>query len=705
MDVFNFRKELRGEWIVAAATAALLFLVPAKIKKERTLQISSGLTIQTSKTSPSRIAFDEARVRGLTFDQELNLAGLTSAATIDLNQAIGLRSIGSTVRYLSTKRLSLPALEIPRESALRVLQERSWMEHLSPEQSKRIREADSRSEILSQDWDLPSPTKLIQDKLGEIKAQTVSESESGVYVAGTDVDGNWKTKQEAFANTGVEPRPAAASATEEKTSSNGVSVSGQLLVDAEAPFGPDRHIEVRWFDEGISKAVGRIDEKNWRYSISIPEKSGTVIAAMIDGQGREVATGAFRIPTNSSERIIANAEIQIRPRSRFAGAFSDFYQQGGNKLMSAPATLRKALEPRYLLTAHNIESKAEMDGTLHVDRVHENSWSFLRAEHEGYYPALYLIRAGQTENLPMIPRKTMVAFLSIVRDQFGSMSGGETGAVIWGQLQSSLGQLRGYRVEIEGHPEFEPVYLNELLIPDGQLKETSTNGYFAFVDLPRGFYSLRVLKGELQAGFVNIEADEGTVSPVGIDLSVEKEKIPVKVFDAFTGSMAQADVDFQQLSERISVSGVGEILAPQTRALALLQVDPTSQAYLSAIYSMPGDQDHVDLPLVSSAWILGLKQRQQLSEAPGTGLVVGFVPIGDYELSLGHLEAAGPGQVVYFNAQGEVVPKGIGGGGFVVFNVPPGSQTVSVYLEQDDKVISRVIPVDANWTQVLQFSF
>ncbi|RYZ80496.1 MAG: hypothetical protein EOP06_25225 [Proteobacteria bacterium] len=95
-----------------------------------------------------------------------------------------------------------------------------------------------------------------------------------------------------------------------------------------------------------------------------------------------------------------------------------------------------------------------------------------------------------------------------------------------------------------------------------------------------------------------------------------------------------------------------------------------------------------------------------MDEIPGTGTVIGFFNEENFEAYLTGDQRDSGMQVVYFDAAGrpDVGGKGRAGGGFVLFNVPVGVQEAVVVGATSERISSKVVPIDADATSILNFT-
>lgn len=695
-----------------ACTGLALVFMPSRIKTEVTRHFSQPLVIQTSKTSPPRVAFHETLDRPQASDIWVDLSD-SKVTRINLNEMISQESPIHGLKSIRYKKVILSPMQVPREKAMEMLEQQTWVENLPRAQQARIEEANVRSRVLEQDWNLPTSRDMFREKLQEIEEQTQSENPSSVYVAAQTDAGTWVTPQDIHRQSRV---VAVANETTRDGQTLGpasVAPAGKILVQGnldlhkDIPMGPDRHLEVRWFDDGVAKETGQIDIKKGNYSILVPARSGTVVAQLLDDNGGEIGRGQFRMNDTDSLEKLRTAAISIRPTSHVASnayPFSQPSREPGSQTMMSRSVRNPS--PNILVAATGEELKADVDGQLKVEGIAEGSWTFLRTELKGYYPSIHVAAANQDNPIPLFTDKMMKALLEIARENNGIGVGGSTGSVIWGQVLTGGKGTSQIQVEIEGMPDAKPVYFFPgLLLPDTKAKATSAEGYFAFVDLPRGFHSLRLKRGNQQIGFANVEVDDGTVSPVQVAADPLSEKVPVKVFDAFTGNPEIAEAEFQHLPEAVEITGFAQLPMPHQQSLSLVAVTPKNQIYLQTIQMFSTGEDHLHLALIREDWLSSFRSARRLNVSPESGIIIGFVPGDDYEVDLPHAADFDRSQIAYFDAQGMPVENGVAGGGFIVFNAPPGSHAVTLLPKRSNVLHARLVPVDPGTVNVLKFDF
>ena len=227
-------------------------------------------------------------------------------------------------------------------------------------------------------------------------------------------------------------------------------------------------------------------------------------------------------------------------------------------------------------------------------------------------------------------------------------------------------------------------------MPDAGLTTTSDNGYFAILNLPAGMHSLVASRLSGYLSHANVIVDENTVSVASLESSIRTEKVDVKVYDGIGGMPQNAELEMQSLELPLQVQGFSKLDIAPIHRLSLMNVHAELEKYVDATYVYEDDQDSIQVPLVQSAWLKGIMGTKKLSELPGTGIIVGFVSFDAFTVKLSQENYFSQLNIIYFNVQGDVVPKAVNGGGFVIYNVPPSVQTVSLLSGKSNSPIMKV---------------
>lgn len=735
---------LRNEWL-GIGTSRLLFLVFAvvvfspdsRLHHPRVRFISKPLKISVSKTNPPRLAFEEAlRIRRTSGQGEIQKPQFngTRAPAISLNEVIARGELRPAVRALYYRSVDLTPMILERQEALRTITssstpariaisrrienltipERSfeptaavarvptedesrygadeaWFDGLTPRQQRLLQASGLRA------TDLREP---LAPSLAESLAAKIEEELKRLQGTGTVITPTGAAHEPAPVEVRTEQdRP--------KTVGRSIQVSGHLFLDALTAFLPDHRIEVVWMREGVSRKSGRFNFADSHFSIEVDELAGAVRLEMYDRAGTVVAAGTVRLSADLDTRTLTQLQVKMRPVGQVASTFTDFYKQPTELFaLNKKRVWSFGKSPVRTRASFDADSVFEADpqGLLFIDGIAGGSSSFAMTESADYYPSLHMITSGQQDALPLISRKTATAMLEIIEQQLGFTDAQKNGAIVMGQVTSEGRALSGAEVVLEGHPELRPVYLNEVLIPDPQLRTTSSSGYFVFIHMPAGFYSLRAMRGPQFLGYGNVVNENAAASFVEIREASRFAPMDLRAFDAFSGAPLGAELSLQSLNQTLHIDGYGQIEHPVQAQYTLLELNPDSGDYVPAVYPYAGDAEFAHLPMIPRVWLDEKLAGGKINILPGTGAIVGFSERGGYEISLPHLPEGSEAQVIYFDVHGRTVPAAVDQGGFLLVNLPASAQTVVLHHALGG-VVSRVINADADRLTVSRFVF
>lgn len=701
------------------------------IDHPRVRYISKALKISTSKSNPPRLAFEEA----LELRKAPAVIVPLSVKPISLNEVIQKGQMRPAIQALyyrqiqldpmvinalsrpvtSTQKLTqkltdvMPQVRIPEKqfepnfearlpssAELKYVEDDKWFEQLSPRQ-QRILEA---SGIQGADLEAPMVPSLAQSLASKVEEELKRLQDGGTVITPSTAILSGQTPAVA----GV---PVRTQEDSKETPARYHRVSGHLLLDAMSPLFPDHSIEVAWMREGQNRRTGRFDYKSSKFAIDVDHLSGSVKLEMFDKAGSLVASGGIRLSPELNAQALAQIQIKMRPVGQVASHYTDFYDQPTEMFkLDGRKVWAFGKKPIRAKASFDTQSTFEADpqGLLFIDGIAGGSSSFAMTESEDHYPALHMINAGQNDALPLIPKKTAQAMFDIIEDQQGFTSTQKNGAIVMGQVTSAGRAVAGVQVEIEGDPDSRPIYLNEIFIPDPQLKATSSSGYFVFAHLPQGFYSLRASRGSQFVGYGNVVNEANSAAFIEIEEPVRYAPFDIRVYDAFTGEPQKAEVAFQSLDQSLQIDGYGQIDHPISARYSLAEVIPATEAYLAATYPYAGDQEFAHLPMIPRAWMDQLIAQAKVNLTPSAGAILGFSEKGGYDISLPHLPEGARVDVIYFDVHGQQVPAAVDQGGFLLVNLPAGAQTV-VLNSALGAVVSRVMNADAERLTIAKFAF
>jgi hypothetical protein len=693
---------------------AVSLILPGKLGGTKFIPIYETLTIRAQKNSPPHIAF-EGLYEVPTKDDQWS--------TIEKKSAINLATHlpGEAIRSpaaLLAKKVVLPEMVLVKTSEVLIaeseqykdLRERSWVQELPAHQVQRLEEAQRHSDIANQDWRPPTLVEMAREKLQTSAVQ--EKPQSKIYVAAHTPDGETKTEVPR-ANIDLSGNEQtilaslnAASPTNSETAGgssnlNSLRVVGPLEITGGLAVTNEHHFEVRRNDRGVYKELGKVDLMQGLYNIDVDDISGTVVARLVNKEGKILGEGSFRLglATERRNNVVVGPKIKIAPHTDYSGSIASLYNA---KAEDAAPSMTKV---SFVQGAS--EMAVKKDGVFAMDNVVKRSSTVLRASAPNHMQTSAIIISGQEFKAQVFPTKMISALQNIVFDQrSSSVSSTDNSQIIWGKVALDGKPVAGIEVFNENDPELTPVYFNSFMIPDPQLKTTSDNGLFAFVGANQGFQSIVATRAGAIFGYQNVVVEMATVAQADIESTIRKEAVAVSVYDAFTGEPSSAALDLQSLEEKTEVvGGAITLMLPPISRLGILRAQPEINEYVAAKYIYSDSDSYIHVPLVRWSWLNAVKSYLRLDDQNSVGTLVGFVPDEDFEVYLAGHDDFDRKNIVYFDMQGRILQtgKGASGGGFIIYNTPAGTQEVVVLGEKSKKMYSKVVPVEEASLAVLSF--
>lgn len=716
---------MRLKWLTPLGILALCLSWSSSTGGLKFTPIYDALVIKAQKNSPPHIAFEELieserknksswsdieqrRPTSLSADPSHTSSAPLYAKKIELPEMVIAKNV-EVLQATSQNVVSLPPenFSVASEGSSTSEVSQEWRNTLTTEQSRRLDEADRRSEVLAQDWSKGTSwsemAKEVLERSGVLKESTPA---SKVYVAATNSQGQTQTRVPA-AEVGVRDvnSESLVDAEAYRTAANLTTASANSFLNIQGPLEisgglavtNEHHIEVRRTDEGISKELGKVDLVQGIYNIQIEGASGSIVARLVNKDGKVLGEGAFRISQMLAQKTSKGPKIRITPQPDFSVVTASAYNP--SVMEAAPP------QTRVTFIKGVSETTAKKDGVVAMDNVAKGSSTIFRAAAPKHLQTASLIVSGEQFKASLFPESMIKALQEIVAQQRALVVSGAP-TVVWGRASLDGKPIAGISVSVESDPSLQAVYFNSFMIPDPKLETTSENGLFAFVALNPGFHALLATRGDAIFGYQNVLVEEGSVAQGDIDATMKFESVPLRVYDAFTGEAREARITMQSLADELTVErGLSMVQLPQVNRLGMMRVQPDGADYVAARYLYNDKDSYLHVPLVHWSWLSAIKSFLKIDDHPSAGLIVGFVPDENFEVYLAAYDHFDPRQIVYFDMQGRILQnrKGIAGGGFILYNVPDDTHEVVVVGERTQKIYSRVVPVDPHSLSVLSF--
>jgi hypothetical protein len=463
----------------------------------------------------------------------------------------------------------------------------------------------------------------------------------------------------------------------------------------------DRVVVYREVD-GDALESGAVWLREGRYEIFVEDTSGFLIAELRTPYGDVVGRGSFDLThlpvTSRTQRRVEPVALKIKPvHPGISGHITASRSDGRN-----PAMKGARIEFRDL----PLQATANREGQYEQPNLVEGSSAIVKATRPGYWGTLVFAHAGIDNDIEIFPNQDGQMIHHLVALSRSAKVSADSSAIIWGRVMRNGKAIAGARVELPTTSDFvRPIYFNAAMVPDLDLKETSSNGLYAFFPVVPGAHGVQAVIGDSVTEPILFPAEQRTVSRVDIETSVDR-KAKIRVFDAFkTDTPLAAEVMNPGAQRGVSIdsSGVGEVKYTGGRGLLILDTD-SGPNYERIRIAMSRDRRSIYIPMIQSAWLQRVRGALKVNTELNAGTIVGFVQgSSPYKIAMEERSLLPSSRLIYFNSRGEALPQDYGepGGGFVIFNVPEGFRTVTVQSSGSAKIHSSVALVESRVTSVI----
>lgn len=488
----------------------------------------------------------------------------------------------------------------------------------------------------------------------------------------------------------------------------------------------DHITNIRRVEEGQTRELGRIDFTAGTYSIDIESPNGYLIAQIKDqngvviGEDRKAIVnlqnkgsyfeGPFiRVGRPASLAVNTGSDNPTTPTPTSSGASSTLASTKGatTSPSSAPASATFSATGSGLMVASIYDSQ-KLLGSAQQEVMNVSKFSSTIARLDDplhVYTSITTVRmTGDVSQTPQFTQKWLDGSLAYISDTQKTEFRSSKAPVLIGRVLIDGQPMAGAQVEIEGQMGFQPIYLDEFMIPSAQLKETSTNGYFMFVNMNEDIYEVVVSKLGKTIGSQIFVAEEARIAYQNILTLSSVQTKTIRSFDAFTSENIAVDVLTAGSDEIIQLpEAYGMIRTTVDNNISNYYVRSPNPIYADINYTTLGQKDYVHIPMIQLSWLNQLAANKGISEQPNTGVIIGFTMNLNYTAYLA-AEKYDANNIAYFDVYGRPTPQPTEGGGFVLFNVPVGAREVVLQDMKTEQLHSQVFQVRSSQTYVSHFS-
>ncbi len=453
---------------------------------------------------------------------------------------------------------------------------------------------------------------------------------------------------------------------------------------------------------------GFVNVEKGTYEISLKNPQGVLVAEVLSREGEVLGRGEVALDQNlqtSFDNGLENIEgpkIIIKPTSfGISGRViseADSYDQFIWPIPKAIVSCRE----------QSLQMKANSEGYFEELAYLGGSSLILEGKSDKFWPTVQLGLSGDANPILLFTEERVQALLNWDRPQ---VVGREFTypAIIWGKVVDEKGQpVEGARIVVASETPVWPTYFKWHLPGGSTLSETSVDGEFAIVGLRDEAVSLKAIKGQMVSTIEVVPTRENAITPVRLVFS-ETRQIPVEMFDGMEKTKrVSAAIKEIGADQEILVDAHEEVnfySFSEKRGLIFLETE--SDEYIESRHIMPTSTPVVRLPMVKREWLTNLLQNRKISIEPGTGLIAGFFQGEIESIQLEEGINYDYRNLLFFDSRGEIVNelKQAIGGGYILFNVPVGFRTLSIYPEGSSRFFSQIFIVDSVYLSIVDHLF
>lgn len=430
------------------------------------------------------------------------------------------------------------------------------------------------------------------------------------------------------------------------------------------------------------------------FNISLNGALGYVVGEIFNDEGELLGYGELKIKDlpalGSNEDQVRDVELVLNSikagiRGQVISAYSykdDIQLVDGLQLLSYDGA-----EPIVV----------KSDGGFEILNVERNSSLVVQAKAPHHWGALSLVHEGVKQQIQMFHKNYLKSFLDQVTKGELSLEDISEFGIIWGQVSKEGKPQSNIKVEIAGE-YMKPIYFSGFL-PDLERDSTSDNGFFVFINVPKGMKLVRTYE---EVGD-RVTYNPATILPVAAE-HVSYVDIEVNNQEQITGEIVKFTNELQPLSGDLQVVGSGqsigfnknlfEIEVEATNKGHYVEIDAGEEYELSQVW-MPKNSRHTIIPVMEKAWVNQMAAKIGVPIESDKGIAIGFMDNTRYEIEVVNDDLNQEMQIVFFNHRGEFhsTTEPAIDGGFILFNLEKGYNQISVNLENatDSKYLKALM--------------
>jgi hypothetical protein len=478
-------------------------------------------------------------------------------------------------------------------------------------------------------------------------------------------------------------------------------LSGQLeMKEGLAFMGPETVLTVKRVFQGQSQEMGKITINEGKFEIRVKEAVGRLVAELTTRNGETIGRGEVDLLTVDSraaiEDRIAGLKIPIHPTTD--GTSIQVVSGYSNDNQKFPV-----VQAKVQIDAYTEPLPVNEEGRI-FDRSLSRGSSFVaRAESSKYLPTMIIGTSGMHSEAPLYTRTMLDALTNLTLDGSDRRQAMRQ-AIVWGRVSMDGKPVSGAQVELAGN--YQPIYFNEVYVPDRTLTVTTQNGLFSYLMIPQGVHAVRVRYNGRTYPAQIFPATPETVSYIDLQLK-ERVSTQFQIYDLFNPRVPLgAQIRVVGVDEELPVNSGGFVEYPACANPFVVEADAGDEYELTRVM-VNGTPDQVEIPTIKREWLSKLSAGRGINLIPQRGVIVGLVEDQAFEVELSGYGPNEPEDIVFFDPQGNPIDdkRGVAGGGFVVFNAPMGLQTIIIHPQYSHESLSQIVVAEPSFVHMVKFNF
>lgn len=478
-------------------------------------------------------------------------------------------------------------------------------------------------------------------------------------------------------------------------------LNGQIEMTGGLAFvGPETHIEVKRVVNGETFERGRIWVTEGKFEIHVKKPSGYLVAELQTRDGRVIGRGEMNLLHLSEvprkDNRVQDIRLALRPTADGAMFRTvSGYSHGNQKMPVADA--------RVEIQAYTEPQGVDDEGFVSEPSLNKGSSFVARAVANKHWPSLVVGQAHHPQDIRLFSNSLVEALINLENGASMDRKEANQASIVWGQLTRDGAPVEGGQLEMAG--EYQALYFNDLYLPDKNMKGTGRNGLFAFLKVKPGVQALRAkVNGRLYPAQI-FPTEIKHVSYVELEVR-NKVVSQFRVFDVLNlDAPIQAHIKLVGTDTALPLNKNQYVEYSVASDHYMIEADAGSDYEISRM-TLTGTPHLVNVPLVKRELIHRLFAHKNPGTIPGRGMIMGFIDDQDFEVELTGYAPQEQMQILYFDAEGKPLESktGAAGGGFIIFNAPPGIQTIYIHPTQSRETYSQVVVAEPHYVHVVAWA-